>query len=107
MVDSLIGFGDNVIHELIGPLQDALESGPVFLRQRGKYSTCLRHKAIEDIGGELHFVKPVLFRSLQVSFLILLLFDLQKETRVVDHVFPDFAGGLLVGSKEDFEFSGA
>lgn len=76
MVYSLVGFSDNVIHELIGPLQDALEPGPTFLRQGGKYSTCLRHKAIEDIGGELHFVKPVLFRPLQVSFLLFVFFDL-------------------------------
>lgn len=76
MVYSLVGFSDNIIHELIGPLQDALESGPAFLRQRGKYSTCLGCKAVEDTGYEFHFVKPVLFRTLQAGFLILLLFDL-------------------------------
>jgi hypothetical protein len=76
MVYFLVGFSDNVIHELIGPLQEVLESGPAFLRQGGKYSTCLGYKAVEDTGYELHFVKPVFFRSLQVSFLLFVLFDL-------------------------------
>jgi len=76
MVDSFVGLGDNLSHKLIGPAQKLLESGPAFLRQGGKYSTCLRLKAVEDIGSKLHFVKPFLFRSLQVSFLLFVFFDL-------------------------------
>lgn len=76
MVDSFVGLGEDISHKLIGPAQKVLESGPAFLRQGGKYSTCLRYKAVEDIGGELHFVKPVFFRALQVSFLLFVFFDL-------------------------------
>jgi len=75
MVGSFVGLGDNIGHALIGVIQKFLESGLAFRRQRGKYSTCLRHKAVEDIGGELHFVKPFLFRPLQVSFLLFVFFD--------------------------------